>query len=46
MRKVFTFIIRFKELFAIAVIALLILLLHGCINANAKGFKVGDRLCR
>ena len=42
MRKVFTFIIRFKELFAIAVIALLILLLHGCINANARGFKVKE----
>lgn len=36
MRKVFTFILRFKELFAIAIIALLIFLLHGCGNANAS----------
>ena len=36
MRKAFTFILRFKELFAIAIIALLIFLLHGCGNANAS----------
>lgn len=37
MRKVFGFILRFKELFAIAVIALLALFLHGCSTANAMG---------
>ena len=42
MQKVFAFILRFKELFAIAVIALLILLLHGCIKAGAKGLKVRE----
>lgn len=36
MRKVFTFILRFKELVAIAIIALLILFLYGCGNASAS----------
>lgn len=42
MRKVFTFILRFKELIAIAIIALLVLFLHGCRQADAKGIGVRE----
>lgn len=42
MRKVFTFILRFKEPIANIVIALLVLFLHGCEKAGAKGVEVRD----
>lgn len=41
MRKVFGFILRFKELFAIAIILLLITFFKGCGKANAMSGKEG-----
>lgn len=36
MRKLFIYILRFKEIFGIAAIVMLVLFLHGCFRANAK----------
>lgn len=41
MRKVFGFILRFRELFAIAIILLLIIFFKGCGKANATSGKEG-----